>query len=381
MSIPLLDLHVLYERQRDAIDAAIRRVVHSQHFIGGPEVAALEAEVAAWLGGEVHAVACGSGSDAIILALRALDIGAGDEVVVPVHSFTSTATSVDVVGARPVFVDVEADTLNVGPDAVVAALGPATRAVIAVHLFGRPADIPAIRAALAAAGRADVAIIEDAAQALGSRLDGRPVGVLGDLATFSFFPSKNLGAFGDAGMVVALRDDHGEALRMLRQHGARTKYRAELVGYNSRLDAIQAAILRVKLPQLEGWCDERRANADLYRDRFAAAGIDGVGLPPGDGPGGRFRHIYNQFNLRVPRRDQLQAHLEAAGVGTAVYYPSTLAQQPCYAHLGLDAAAFPNAGAATRDSLAIPIYPGLRPEQIGAVVERIGAFYAGAAET
>lgn len=375
MTVPLLDLDILYARQRAAIDAAIQRVVASQSFILGPEVAALEAEVETFLEAPVHAVGCGSGSDAIVLALRALGIGPGDEVVVPVHSFTSTATSVDLVGARPVFVDVEADTLNIDPTAVAAALTPRTRAVVAVHLFGRCADVPAIRAALVAAGRPDVRIVEDAAQALGARLDGRRACALADIATISFFPSKNLGAFGDGGMVVTPEADTAALLRMLRAHGAKRKYEAEVVGYNSRLDAIQAAVLRVRLPELDAWCAERRANAARYRELFDRADLPEVTLPVDDGPDGRFLHIYNQFNLRVRDRDALAADLAARGIGTAVYYPRTLAQQPCYADRGLRDADYPKATAATTDSLAIAVYPGLVAEQQHTVVEAITAFY------
>lgn len=361
-AIPLLDLHALHQEQRDEIDVAIRRVLDSQHFILGPEVDALEREIAAYLEDDVHAVGCGSGSDAIILALRALEVRDGDEVIVPVHSFTSTSTSVDIVGATPVFVDVEPDTLNIDPGLLAGALCPRTRAVIAVHLFGRPADVPALRAALDEAGRADVAIIEDAAQALGARLDGRRVCTLGDIATISFFPSKNLGAFGDGGMVVARDPDLADTVRLLRAHGARRKYEAERIGQNSRLDAIQAAVLRVRLPRLDDWCNARRANAARYRTLLEAR-LPARALPVGDGPSDRFHHIYNQFNLRLEARDAVAQALADAEIGTAVYYPRTLAQQPCYAHRALPDAAFPNATRATQDSLAIPIYPGLTEEQ------------------
>lgn len=374
MSVPLLDLSALYHEQRDAIDDAIRRVVESQVFIGGPEVDGLEQDVAAYLEGRASAVACGSGSDAIILALRALEVGSGDEVIVPAQSFTSTATSVDVVGATPVFADVDGDTLNLTAAGVVRALTPRTKAVIAVHLFGLPADVPAIREALDAAGRSDVRIIEDSAQSLGARWAEQPACTLGDLATISFFPTKNLGAFGDAGMVVARDPDLAAHIRALRQHGAVTKYNAEFVGYNSRLDAIQAAILRVKLPALDGWCEARRANAARYRTLFGDAGLPDVRMPAEEPAGAR--HIYNQFNLRVADRDRLAAFLGERGIGTAVYYPRTLPQQPCYADLGHTDDAFPNATAAAADSLAIPVYPGLSAAAQREVVAAIAAFYA-----
>jgi len=375
--VPMLDLRGLYERQQRAIDAAICRVVHSQRFIGGPEVTTFEAAVGAYLASERQCVGCASGSDAIILALRALEIGPGDEVVVPVYSFTSTATSVDVVGARPVFVDVDDQALNLDPSQIESALSSATRAVIAVHLFGRMADVPAIRRALDSAGRQDVVIIEDCAQSFGARLDGRPACTWGALATLSFFPSKNLGAYGDGGMVVAADASCAETLRLLRSHGARRKYDAELIGYNSRLDAIQAAVLGVKLGALDAWCVERRECAARYRQLFAESRISEVRLPADDGPASRFFHTYNQFNLRVQSRDQLRAHLSAQGVASSVYYPRTLAQQTCYAARRLDDGLFPVANAARKESLAIPIYPGLEVEVQKRIVNAISQFYRG----
>lgn len=375
MKVPLLNLHALYDQQRAEIDAAIARVVESQLFILGPEAAALEDEVEQLLDGRTHAVGCGSGSDAIILALRALDIGPGDDVVVPAHSFTSTATSVDVIGARPVFCDVEPHSLNLDPELVAEAVTPNTRAVVAVHLFGRCADVHAIRRELDQLGRQDIVIVEDGAQSLSSSLRGEPACTMGELATTSFFPTKNLGGFGDGGMVFARSEEHTLALRTLRAHGAREKYKAECIGYNSRLDAIQAAVLRVRLPALSAWCETRRENANLYRMLFASAGLgDSVQLPPTSDA--EFVHIYNQFNLRVERRDELQAALKDAGIGTAVYYPRTLPQQPCYADRGfVHERDFPVATAAAQDSLAIPIAPGTTEEEQAYVVESIASFY------
>lgn len=374
--IPLLDLSLLYERQRDEIRAAIDRVLEKQAFILGDEVSAFEDEVLAYIGAPGHAaIGVANGSDAIVLALRALGIGPGDEVVCPAYSFTSTATSVSLVGATPVFADVEADSLNLDAARAVERLTPRTRAVIAVHLYGRAADVPALRAALTTAGRDDVAVIEDAAQALGARVDDRAVGTLGDLMTTSFFPSKNLGGFGDGGLVVCGDAEVGERVRTLRAHGARQKYYAELIGQNSRLDALQAAILRVKLPALDGWCDERRENAARYRELLADLPADRVQLPADDA-GGRYRHIYNQFNLLVDERDALQDWLSEAGIGTAVYYPHTLPAQPCYADLGYAPADTPVATRAAAQSLAIPVYPGLTTEQQDRVAARISAFFA-----
>ncbi len=374
MEVPLLSLKALYNQQRAEIDAAIARVVESQIFIQGPEVRALEAELEALLDGGTHAIGCGSGSDAIVLALRALNIGRGDEVITPVHSFTSTATSVDIVGATPVFVDVEESSLNLDPSLLTAALTDATKAVVVVHLFGRCGDVHAIRRGLDEAGRTDVAIIEDAAQSLGARLRGDAACTIGELATTSFFPTKNLGGFGDGGMVFAKSEKHASVLRALRAHGAREKYKAEMIGFNSRLDALQAAILRVKLPALAGWCSARRENAETYHELFGGAGLaEFVRLPPAHSD--EFEHIYNQFNLRVARRDELQAHLKLNGIGTAVYYPRTLAQQPCYEHRGFEDVQFPVASAAAADSLAIPIAPGTSDSAQQYVVEKIVEFY------
>ncbi len=379
MKVPLLDLHVLYARQRAELEAAVLGVLASQRFILGPEVAAFEREVSAFLGtSDIDCIGCGSGSAAIVLALRALGVGPGDEVVTPAYSFTSTATSVDLVGATPVFVDVDSDSLNIDAVGVTGALTERTKAVLPVHLYGRSADVPAIRAALDAAGRPDVAIVEDAAQALGARVDGRPVCTMGDIATVSFFPSKNLGAFGDAGLVVTRRRDLADAVRVLRAHGSREKYRSEVVGYNSRLDALQAAVLRVRLPALAGWCEERRTNAARYRKLFADRGLSAhVSPPPGDGPGDRFHHIYNQFNIRVHdgRRDALKEHLADREIGSAIYYPRTLPQQPCYAHLGHGPGAFPNAERACEESLAIPVFPGLTQPQQDFVADVIAEFF------
>lgn len=373
MQVPLLDLHVLYERQRAEIDAAMRDVVTRQSFILGPDVEAFEREVETFLGGDVHAVGVSNGSDAIVLALLAAGIGPGDEVIVPAFTFVSTGTSVAVVGATPVFADVEVDSLNIDPASIAERLTPRTRAVIPVHLFGRAADVTAIDRVLADAGRDDVLVIEDAAQALGARLDGRPVMTLAPLATTSFFPSKNLGCFGDGGLVVARDAETAERLRMLRTHGSKQKYFNELVGYNARLDALQAAILRVRLPALPGWCDERRANAARYREAFADL-AEHIALPAGDGDG-RFHHIVNQFTIQVRDRDGLARHLTEHGVGSAVYYPRTLAEQPCFAHLGADPDQVPVSRSACHHVLSIPVFPGLSPEQQRYVVDTVRAFF------
>jgi dTDP-4-amino-4,6-dideoxygalactose transaminase len=376
-AIPLLDLSILYERQRDELRAAIDRVLEAQSFILGPEVSAFETEVLAFIDApDAHAIGVANGSDAIVLALRALEIGPGDDVVCPAYSFTSTGTSISLVGANPVFADIDATSLNLDVASAVAAVTPATRAVIAVHLYGRAADVPALRRALDAAGHAGLPIIEDAAQALGASVDGRAVGCLGDMMTTSFFPSKNLGGFGDGGLVVCHDETLAARVRMLRAHGARTKYCAEWVGQNSRLDALQAAVLRVKLPALRGWCDERRANAQAYREAFAGRGLEAwVQLPADDGDDGRFHHIYNQFNLLVADRDALAEHLSNEGIGTAVYYPRTLPEQPCYTALGYTPESTPISSMAASRSLAVPVYPGLPAGAVERVVDAIARFY------
>jgi len=374
MQVPLLDLTPIYAQDREAIDAAIAGVVASQHFIGGPEVTSFEDEVAAFLGGGVHAIGCASGSDAIVLALRALEIGPVDEVICPNLTFSSTATSVSLVGATPVFVDVEASSLNIDVAAALRALSPRTRAVIPVHLFGRPADVRALREGLARHGRTDVAVIEDAAQALGATLDGVPVCRWGDLACTSFFPSKNLGGFGDGGMVFTRDAALAERVRRLRQHGWSSKYCSEILGYNSRLDAIQAAVLRVRLRRLRSWCDMRRENAARIRAQLAPIG-DALVLPPTDGEDGRVHHVYNQFTIQLDARDHLLAHLELHGIGSAVYYPRTLAAQPCFDTLPVVRHPTPVADAATRRALSLPIYPGLTDAMLGHVTRSVAAFF------
>ena len=378
MTVPLLDMKLLHLRRKQQIEEAVARCLEHQQFILGPEAAALEEELAAWL--EVpgwRGVGTSSGTAALMLALRLLELGGDDEVIVPVYSFMSTASTVALVGARPVFVDVDASSLNLTAPAVVAALTERTRAVIAVHLFGRAADVPSIRAALDAAGRSDVRIIEDAAQGLGARLDGQAVCTLGDVACVSFFPAKNLGAYGDGGMVFVRTEEEVQTLRKVRQHGFAAKYNSVVLGYNARLDGMQAAILRAKLPDLHAVEAERRANAERYRALFAEVALpEAFVLPVGDGEGGRFYHVYNQFVVRAPLRDALAAHLEKQGIGTAVYYPKTLAQQPSLAGFVPSGASFPAAEAATMDSLALPIFPGLTEAQQRHVVAQIAAFYA-----
>jgi dTDP-4-amino-4,6-dideoxygalactose transaminase len=377
MRVPLLDLKGQYAQQEEAIQEAMGRVLASQHFIMGPEVAAFEQELAAWIGQGAQVVSCSSGSAALLLAMMALDIGPGDEVIVPTYSFFATAGCVARVGARPVWVDIEPESCNLDPAALAAALTDRTRAIIPVHLFGRAADMGAIEEVLRAQGRQDqVTVIEDAAQALGARYEGRSAGTLAPMCCLSFFPSKNLGAFGDAGAVVTTDPALAQRLRTLRTHGASTKYHHELVGINSRLDALQAAVLRVRLKNLTPWLEARRRNAQRYRELFARVDLQGqVRLPVGDGPQGQFWHTYNQFNLMVERRDELKAHLKAQGVGSAVYYPEPLHLQPCFKDTGARVGDAPVSEAACSRALAIPVYPGMEEAQLKYVVHQIAAFY------
>lgn len=368
MKVPLLDLDAQYRPLRAELLSAITRVCDSQRFIGGAEVEGLEREGATHLRAP-YALGVSSGTDALLMALMALDIGPGDEVITSTYSFFATAGAIARVGATPVLVDIDADTFNIHPAGAVAAMTPRTRAIIPVHLFGQPADLAPL---LNAARQAGVAVVEDAAQAIGAEYQGRPVGSWGSIACFSFFPSKNLGAFGDAGLVTATDAALARRLRLLRSHGMEPKYYHHVVGGNFRLDALQAAVLRVKLPHLASWTAARQHNAGRYRALFAEAGLSDVVRLPVEAPGRT--HIYNQFVIRVPDRDRLQAHLRQREIGTEVYYPVPLHMQECFAALGYKAGAFPVAEEAAKTSLALPIYPELTERQQACVVEAIRAF-------
>ena len=370
VTVPLLDLHAQYTPLRQSLLDAVTRVCDSQRFIGGPEVEGLERELAAYLV-TPHAIGMSSGTDALVAALMALDIGPGDEVITPTYSFFATAGSVVRLGARPVLVDIDAGTFNVDVAAIAAAITPRTKAIIPVHLFGQSADLAPILDAAAPQG---IAVIEDAAQAIGSTYRGKPVGNWGAIGCFSFFPSKNLGGFGDGGLVTCTDKTLAHRLKLIRNHGMEPKYYHHLVGANFRIDALQAAVLRVKLPYLPAWSDARRANAARYRALFADAGLSQVTLPV-EAP--ERTHIYNQFVIRVPQRDRLRAHLDAVGIGTEVYYPVPFHLQECFAGLGYKAGAFPVAEAAAQQSLALPIYPELNVAQQAAVVDAIRNFYRG----
>lgn len=362
-TVPLLDLQAQYQPIRDELLAAIARVCDSQRFILGPEVDALEAELARTLESP-HAIAMSSGTDAILAALMALGIGPGDEVVTTTYSFFATAGCVSRLGATPVFVEILPETFNIDPNGVRAALTPRTRAVIAVHLYGLCADMDAVLAA--AAG---VPVIEDAAQAIGARDKGRQAGSMGIAGCFSFFPSKNLGAFGDGGLVTAADAALAHEIALLRNHGAEPKYLHKRIGGNFRLDALQAAVLRVKLPHLDRWTRGRRANAERYAALFAPLAAAGLVTLPVEPVG--YHHIYNQYVIRLADRDRVRRELTASGIGTEVYYPVPFHLQECFAGLGYRAGAFPHAEQAAATSLALPIYAELTEAQQAAVVGEI----------
>ena len=350
MNVPLLDLKAQYGAIREDVRRAVDGVMDSQYFILGPEVAALEEEVAAYVGAP-HAIGCASGTDALLLALMALDVGPGDEVITSPFTFFATAGSIWRLGATPVFVDIEAETFNIDPEAVGAATTDKTKAVIPIHLFGQCAEMGPL---LDAAG--DIPVIEDAAQALSAAYRGTRAGAIGTIGCFSFFPSKNLGGFGDGGMLTTGDDTLAERLRRLRVHGAEKKYYHGEVGLNSRLDALQAAVLRVKLPHLDGWSDARAANAARYGELLAGASVTT--------PVARdhCRHVYNQYTLRVPNRDAVMAGLKDRGIGCAIYYPVPLHLQQCFAALGYREGDLPVSERAAAEVLSIPVYPDLTGE-------------------
>jgi dTDP-4-amino-4,6-dideoxygalactose transaminase len=368
MSVPLLDLDAQYRPLRDQVIAAMIRVADSQRFIMGPEIDALEREFAAMLG-VPHALAVSSGTDALLLALMALDVKAGDEVVTTTYSFFATAGAIVRLGARPVLVDIDPATFNIDAAQAAAAITPRTKAILPVHLFGLSADLDPI---MQAADRAGVPVVEDAAQAIGGTHKSRQIGSVGAFGCFSFFPSKNLGAFGDAGLLTVNDDALAARARLLRTHGMKPKYHHQRVGGNFRMDALQAAVLRVKAPHLGGWTEARQRNASRYRTLFRESGLDTAITLPAE-PSDR-THIYNQFVIRTADRDGLKRHLDAQGIGNEVYYPVPFHLQPCFADLGYRRGAFPHAERAADESLAIPIYGELTPAQQETVVSAIGQF-------
>ncbi|MFZ4985012.1 MAG: DegT/DnrJ/EryC1/StrS family aminotransferase [Blastocatellia bacterium] len=350
--IPLLDLKAGYGPIRDEIRAAVDRVIESQNFILGQEVEGLEEEVAAYSQCR-YGIGVSSGTDALMAALMAIDIQPGDEVITAPYTFFATAGTIWRLGAKPVFVDIDAATFNIDPALIERAITPRTRAIMPVHLFGQMAEMDSI---MEIANRYNLTVIEDAAQAIGSEYKGRRAGSIGHLGCFSFFPSKNLGGFGDGGMVTTNDAALAERVRLLRNHGAFPKYYHKFVGGNFRLDALQAAVLRVKLKHLDSWSEGRQRNAATYRELFTSAGLTRVGLPC-EVPDRR--HIYNQFVIRVPRRDELMACLKENRIGTEIYYPVPLHLQECFAELGHQRGEMLASEAAADETLALPVYPEL----------------------
>jgi dTDP-4-amino-4,6-dideoxygalactose transaminase len=383
--VPLLDLQAQYETIRDEVRGAVDRVFDSQHFVLGAEVQALEEEIARYSQTK-FAIGCASGSDALLLALMSCGVDAGSEVVTTPFSFFATAGAIARLGARPVFVDIDERTFNLDSSLVAAAITERTKAIVPVHLYGQCAEMDSLVELSRQGSRrtadkddgAPIPIIEDAAQAIGAEDHRRRAGSMGTIGCFSFYPSKNLGGAGDGGMLATNDLDHARRLHMLRVHGEETKYHHKVIGINSRLDALQAAVLRAKLPHLEEWTSGRQRKAQQYELMFLDAGLtEQVEVPY---VRSNARHIFHQFVIRVRdgRRDALRAHLRERGVGTDVYYPVPLHLQECFAYLGYKEGDFPIAEAAAKETLALPVYPELTEEQQDYVVEAIAKFFAAA---
>lgn len=371
MKVPLLDLQAQYETIRDEVRAAVGRVFDSQHFVLGAEVQALEEEIARYSQTK-FAIGCASGSDALLLALMSCGIGPGDEVITTPFSFFATASTIARLGAKPVFVDIDQQTYNLDPSLVAPAMTDHTKAIVPVHLYGQCAAMDPLIELSQSRG---VAIIEDAAQAIGAEDAQRRAGSMGTIGCLSFYPSKNLGGAGDGGMLVTSDLDHARRLHTLRVHGEASKYHHEVIGINSRLDALQAAVLRAKLPHLDEWTTARQRKAQQYELMFIDAGLaEQIAVPF---VRGNTRHIFHQFVIRVPdgRRDALREHLRESGVGTDVYYPVPLHLQKCFAYLGYQSGDFPVAEKAAQETLALPVYPELTDEQQDYVVNAIVKFF------
>jgi dTDP-4-amino-4,6-dideoxygalactose transaminase len=377
MKVPLLDLQSQYKPLREQIRAQFDELADSQALILGPKVEQLEKSICAYTGAN-HAIGVSSGTDAELVILMAMGVKAGDVVITTPYTFFATAGCVARVGATPVFVDIDPETYNISVPALRKALeaNPKAKAIIAVHLYGCCADMEAI---MALGQEFGVPVIEDAAQALGAVHPRGAAGAIGDYGYYSFYPTKNLGAFGDAGMVVCKDAEMAAKIRAFRNHGMEPRYFHEWVGGNFRIDALQAAVLNIKLPHLDSWSAARREHAALYRKEFAAQGLgETIVLPiePYAGSGLVNHHIYNQFVIRVPKRDELRQFLQQNGIGSEIYYPLPLHLQKCFANLGGKAGDFPESERAARQTLALPIFPELTPEQQVYVVGKIREFYA-----
>jgi dTDP-4-amino-4,6-dideoxygalactose transaminase len=377
MQVPLLDLRAQYAPLKASIMAEIEAVCDSQALVLGPKTEALEKAVAAYCGAG-HCIGVSSGTDAQLVLLMAMGIGLGDVVITTPYTFFATAGCISRLGARPVFADIDPATFNISPAALEDALrqNPGAKAVIPVHLFGCCADMAAI---LALGKKYGVPVLEDAAQALGARHPLGGAGAIGDAGWFSFYPTKNLGAFGDAGMVTCADAALAAKIRALRNHGMEPRYFHKWIGGNFRIDAIQSAVLSVKLPHLDTWGAARRKNAERYRGAFAARGLDKVLALPVEswnGTGTENHHIYNQFIIRSKKRDALKKHLTDSGIGSEIYYPLPLHMQECFRDLGYREGDFPESERASRESLALPVYPELAGEQVDYVVAKIAEFHA-----
>lgn len=371
--IPMLDLKAQYRAISGEIETAVKGVLESQQLILGPEVKEFERECAAYCQCE-FAIGCASGSDALLLPLMALEVGPGDEVVTTPFTFFATVGSIVRLGAKPVFVDIEPGTFNMNVSQLGSVINRRTKAIIPIHLFGQCVEMDVVSDQ---AKRAGVLVIEDAAQSIGAEYKGQRAGSLGDVGAFSFYPSKNLGGAGDGGMMTTHRAELAEDLRALRSHGAKRKYYHDRVGMNSRLDSLQAAILRVKFKHLEEWTEARRANARRYEQIFADYGLtsEGIVVLPIAGEGQR--HVYNQYVIRVQKRDELRAYLSGCGIGTEIYYPVAMHRQVCFEGLGYEEGSFVEAERAAREVLAIPIYPELTIADQDYIVAAISRFYKG----
>ena len=366
--LQFLDLGQQFEQIRDEVMRAVTSVLETQHFVLGPEVEQLEEEISYYVGCR-FAVACASGTDALILALMAAGIKPGDEVITTPFTFVATASAIVRAGATPVFADIDPVTYNLDPKSVAQSITSRTRAIIPVHLFGLAAEMEPV---MDMAGRRGIMVIEDAAQAIGATYRGRNVGAIGAMGCFSFFPSKNLGGAGDGGIITTNDPNHADRLRLLRVHGSRKKYQYEILGTNSRLDALQAAILRVKLRHLNDWTEQRRWNAERYRRLFANSGSPDCMQLPTEPDG--MRHVYNQFTVRCTERALLREHLHREGIPTEIYYPYPLHLQPAFAYLGYKEGSLPHAEGAAREVLSFPIYPELREDQQQMVINAVSHF-------
>ena len=371
MNVPLFELKAQYAAVRNEVRDALERIFNSQQFVLGPEGEGLEEEIGRYCQTR-FAIGCASGSDALLLALMSCGIGGGDEVITTPFTFFATGAAITRLGARPIFVDIDAHTYNMEVAGVEAAISPRTKAIIAVHIYGQCVDMQPL---LELAGKHNIPVIEDTAQAIGAEDRGRRAGSMGTIGCLSFYPSKNLGAAGDGGMLVTNDEDHARRLRMLRVHGEEQKYHHELVGINSRLDEIQAAVLRAKLPHLDDWTQARRQQVKQYELMFTSAGLnEHIEMPRVRDDG---KHVFHLFVIRVQAgiRDALRNHLNANGVGNGVYYPVPLHLQECFRYLGFKAEDFPLAEAAAAETLALPAYPEMTAEQQNYVVSTIASFF------